>query len=114
MGARRFPQKPTMRSVCLIIAVAFIASTFATTHEESVSEATELIETMKKKGAIAADCKDLAKTTCKEVLDEVKKDQKVIDSQSDGSECNKLGVKQVTYTVKHYQKRVKQWTIAKK
>jgi hypothetical protein len=69
---------------------------------------------MKKKGATEADCKDLAKTTCKEVVDEQIKDQKVINSQSNGSECDRLGVKQVTYTVKHYHKRVKQWTTSKK
>merc|ERR1711939_1144838 len=68
----------------------------------------------KKKGATEADCKDLAKTTCKEVVDEQIKDQKVIDSQSNGSECDKLGVKEVTRTVKHYHKRVKQWTASKK
>merc|ERR1712139_662448 len=112
MGATLIDEN--MRAVFVLFTIAFIAAAFAATHEEIHSEATELISDMKKKGATEADCKDLAKTTCKEVLDEVKKDQKVIDSQSDGSECNKLGVKQVTYTVKHYQKRVKQWTIAKK
>merc|ERR1711977_564600 len=65
-------------------------------------------------GATEADCKDLAKTTCKEVVDEQIKDQKVIDSQSNGSECDKLGVKEVTRTVKHHHKRVKQWTASKK
>merc|ERR550537_542882 len=103
-----------MRAVFVFFTLAFIAATFAATHEETVAEATEFVEAMKKKGATEADCKDLAKTTCKEVLSEVKKDQKVIDSQSSGIECNKLGVKAVTYAVKHYHKRVKQWTISKK
>merc|ERR550537_1038980 len=85
-----------MRAVFVFFTLAFIAATFAATHEETVAEATEFVEAMKKKGATAADCKDLAKTTCKEVLDEVNKDQKVIDSQSTGAE------------------RVKQWTISKK
>merc|ERR1719171_487632 len=103
-----------MRGIFVICALAVIAGAFATTQEDSYSQATDLIQDMKKKGATEADCKDLAKTTCKEVLSEVKKDQTVIDSQSSGIECNKLGVKAVEYAVKHYHKRVKQWTISKK
>merc|ERR1719171_1291000 len=103
-----------MRGIFVICALAVIAGAFATTHEDSYSQATDLIQDMKKKGATEADCKDLAKTTCKEVLSEVKKDQTVIDSQSSGIECNKLGVTVVTVSVKHYHKRVKQWTISKK
>merc|ERR1739838_1186348 len=112
MGATLIDEN--MRAVFVLFTIAFIAAAFAATHEEIHSEATELISDMKKKGATEADCKDLAKTTCKEVVDEQVKDQKVIDSQSNGSECDKLYVKQVTYTVKHYHKRVKQWTTSKK
>merc|ERR1711959_446469 len=112
MGATLIDEN--MRAVFVLFTIAFIAAAFAATHEEIHSEAIELISDMKKKGATEADCKDLAKTTCKEVVDEQIKDQKVIDSQSNGSECDKLGVKQVSYTVKHYHKRVKQWTISKK
>merc|ERR1712178_288327 len=100
--------------IFVICALAVIAGAFATTHEDSYSQATDLIQDMKKKGATEADCKDLAKTTCKEVLSEVKKDQTVIDSQSSGIECNKLGVRAVEVSVKHYHKRVRQWTISKK
>merc|ERR1711861_57187 len=103
-----------MRGIFVICALAVIAGAFATTHEDSYSQATDLIQDMKKKGATEADCKDLAKTTCKEVLSEVKKDQTVIDSQSSGIECNKLGVRAVEVAVKHYHKRVRQWTISKK
>merc|ERR1712139_237713 len=112
MGATLIDEN--MRAVFVLFTIAFIAGAFAATHEEIHSEATELISDMKKKGATEADCKDLAKTTCKEVVDEQIKDQKVINSQSNGSECDRLGVKQVTYTVKHYHKRVKQWTTSKK
>merc|ERR1712178_172711 len=100
--------------IFVICALAVIAGAFATTHEDSYSQATDLIQDMKKKGATEADCKDLAKTTCKEVLSEVKKDQTVIDSRSSGIECNKLGVRAVEVSVKHYHKRVRQWTISKK
>merc|ERR1712054_60693 len=112
MGATLIDEN--MRAVFVLFTIAFIAAAFAATHEEIQSEAIELISDMKKKGATEADCKDLAKTTCKEVVDEQIKDQKVIDSQSNGSECDKLGVKEVTRTVKHYHKRVKQWTTSKK
>merc|ERR1712110_187084 len=112
MGATLIDEN--MRAVFVLFTIAFIAAAFAATHEEIQSEAIELISDMKKKGATEADCKDLAKTTCKEVVDEQIKDQKVINSQSNGSECDRLGVKQVTYTVKHYHKRVKQWTTSKK
>merc|ERR1712196_478054 len=112
MGATLIDEN--MRAVFVLFTIAFIAAAFAATHEEIHSEAIELISDMKKKGATEADCKDLAKTTCNEVVDEQIKDQKVIDSQSNGSECDKLGVKEVTRTVKHYHKRVKQWTASKK
>merc|ERR1712230_176383 len=112
MGATLIDEN--MRAVFVLFTIAFIAAAFAATHEEIHSEAIELISDMKKKGATEADCKDLAKTTCKEVVDEQIKDQKVIDSQSNGSECDKLGVKEVTRTVKHYHKRVKQWVSSKK
>merc|ERR1712093_873445 len=112
MGATLIDEN--MRAVFVLFTIAFIAAAFAATHEEIHSEAIELISDMKKKGATEADCKDLAKTTCREVVDEQIKDQKVIDSQSNGSECDKLGVKEVTRTVKHYHKRVKQWTASKK
>jgi len=69
---------------------------------------------MKKKGATEADCKDLAKTTCKEVLGEVSKDQKVINSQSSGIHCNKLGGGAVTVAIRHYHKRLTQWKVARK
>merc|ERR1719171_2489712 len=103
-----------MRGIFVICALAVIAGAFATTQEDSYSQATDLIQDMKKKGATEADCKDLAKTTCKEVLGEVRKDQKVIDSQSSGIHCNKLGGGAVTVAIRHYHKRVTQWKVAKK
>merc|ERR1711988_1291442 len=93
----------------VVIALSLIATAFTSTHEEALSEATELIATMKKKGATEADCKDLARTTCKEVLSEVKKAQKIIDSQSSGAECDRLGQRTVIYATRHYHKRMTQW-----
>merc|ERR1711903_190545 len=104
MGATLIDEN--MRAVFVLFTIAFIAAAFAATHEEIQSEATELISEMKKKGATEADCKDLAKTTCKEVLSEVRKDQKVIDAQASGIHCNKLGGGGVVTAVRHYHKRV--------
>merc|ERR1711904_388052 len=114
MGAHLEAQATKMRAIFVVIALSLIATAFTSTHEEALSEATELIATMKKKGATEADCKDLAKTTCKEVLSEAKKAQKIIDSQSSGAECDRLGQRTVIYATRHYHKRMTQWRIAKK
>merc|ERR1711965_1210048 len=102
MGAHLEAQATKMRAIFVVIALSLIATAFTSTHEEGLSEATELIATMKKKGATEADCKDLAKTTCKEVLSEAKKAQKIIDSQSSGAECDRLGQRTVIYATRHY------------
>merc|ERR1712100_388441 len=88
-----------MRVLFSVCTIALLAGAFAVTEEESFVEAQQSIQDMKKKGATEADCKDLAKTTCKEVLAEVRKDQKVIDSQSSGIHCNKLGGGAVTFVI---------------
>merc|ERR1712072_796532 len=103
-----------MRVILSVCTIALLAGAFAVTEEDSFVEAQQSIQDMKKKGATEADCKDLAKTTCKEVLGEVRKDQKVIDSQSSGIHCNKLGGGAVTVAIRHYHKRVTQWKVAKK
>merc|ERR1711959_398856 len=103
-----------MRVLFSVCTIALLAGAFAVTEEESFVEAQQSIQDMKKKGATEADCKDLAKTTCKEGLGEVRKDQKVIDSQSSGIHCNKLGGGAVTVAIRHYHKRVTQWKVAKK
>merc|ERR1712193_319685 len=114
MGAHLEAQATKMRAIFVVIALSLIATAFTSTHEEGLSEATELIATMKKKGATEADCKDLAKTTCKEVLSEVRKDQKVINSQNSGVHCNKLGHRGVAYAIRHYHKRIHQWRVSKR
>merc|ERR1712072_1683372 len=107
-------QTHIMRVLLTVCTIALLAGAFAVTEEDSFVEAQQSIQDMKKKGATEADCKDLAKTTCKEVLGEVRKDQKVIDSQSSGIHCNKLGGGAVTVAIRHYHKRVTQWKVAKK
>merc|ERR1712072_457087 len=107
-------QTHIMRVLLTVCTIALLAGAFAVTEEDSFVEAQQSIQDMKKKGATEADCKDLAKTTCKEVLGEVRKDQKVIASQSSGIHCNKLGGGAVTVAIRHYHKRVTQWKVAKK
>merc|ERR1711981_1372178 len=107
-------QTHIMRVLLTVCTIALLAGAFAVTEEDSFVEAQQSVQDMKKKGATEADCKDLAKTTCKEVLGEVRKDQKVIDSQSSGIHCNKLGGGAVTVAIRHYHKRVTQWKVAKK
>merc|ERR1711977_156503 len=104
MGAHLEAQATKMRAIFVVIALSLIATAFTSTHEEGLSEATELIATMKKKGATTADCKDLAKTTCKEVLTERKTDQKLIDRLHTGRHCVTKGQPGVTKAQVHYQK----------
>jgi len=62
------------------------------------------IAAMKKKGATAADCKDLAKTTCKEVVSERKTDQKMISKLHTGRHCVNKGQPGVLKATAHYKK----------
>merc|ERR1711959_21508 len=103
-----------MRVLFSVCTIALLAGAFAVSEEASFIEASESIQNMKKKGATEADCKDLAKTTCKEVLSEVRKDQEVINAQASGIHCNKLGHGGVTYAIRHYHKRVRQWRVSKR
>merc|ERR1711966_433178 len=62
---------------------------------------------MKKKGATEADCKDLAKTTCKEVVSERKTDQQMINKVQTGRHCVTKGQPGVTKAKAHYEKMKK-------
>jgi len=68
---------------------------------------------MKKKGATEADCKDLAKNTCKTVLDSVKNEQKVIDRQTTGQECHFRGYNSYLRAASEVRKTTKAWYKAK-
>lgn len=72
------------------------------------------IAAMKKKGATTADCKDLAKTTCKEVLMEITTSQQAINSQSGGSHCVTLNQKTIDSVVRQHHKQVTTWRHWKK
>merc|ERR1712139_84667 len=76
-------------------------------HEAVFSEVSSSIESMKKKGATEADCKDLAKTSCKEVEKERKTDQKLIDGLKTGRQCIHLGQGGVRKATIHYKRTKK-------
>jgi len=109
-------QSTKMKYVLLLVAVALLATlTFAEEIPENVLlEVQSDVEMMKKKGATEADCKDLAKTTCKEVLSDSGNSQKVIDRQSSGAECTKLFQKTINILRTNYYKQVKLWNAYKK
>merc|ERR1712230_210047 len=97
----------------LVIAASAIASydqIIENEHEAVLLEITN----MKKKGATEADCKDLAKTSCKEVEKERSNDQKVINGLKTGFECDNLGQGGVRKATLHYKRTKKthhQWKI---
>jgi len=99
----------------LIIAVIALAA-FASAEwspEEILLETQAAVNTMKKKGATEADCKDLAKTTCKETVAERKRSQTVILSVSDGSKCHTRGQREVTKALAAYRHNKKTWMAMK-
>jgi len=99
----------------LIIAVIALAA-FASAEwspEEILLETQAAVNTMKKKGATEADCKDLAKTTCKETVAERKRSQTVILSVSDGSKCHTRGQREVAKALAAYRRNKKTWMAMK-
>merc|ERR1711976_33349 len=65
MGAHLEAQATKMRAIFVVIALSLIATAFTSTHEEALSEATELIATMKKKGATEVIARTLQKPPAK-------------------------------------------------
>merc|ERR1712159_675892 len=70
--------------VVFVIAASAIAHAENFDNDAVLSEVSSSIESMKKKGATEADCKDLAKTSCKEVEKERSTDQKIINKLETG------------------------------
>jgi len=110
MGARLNIMKFLLICVALVIAAS---ASLEDTPENVLIEASADITALKKKGATEADCKDLADKTCKEVYTEVSTAQKVINRQSSGSHCEKLGEKGYIAAKNEYSKVKTQWVKAK-
>jgi hypothetical protein len=101
-----------MKGLFIMIAIATSAIVYAENfendaHEAVFSEVSSSIESMKKKGATEADCKDLAKTSCKEVEKERVNDQKIIDKLQTGKKCLTLGKGGIRKAELHYKKTKK-------
>jgi len=101
-----------MKGLVIIFAIAASAVVFAENfendaHEAIFSEVSSSIESMKKKGATEADCKDLAKTSCKEVVKERTTDQKIINKLETGKKCLTLGQGGIRKAELHYKKTKK-------
>merc|ERR1711988_807040 len=109
MGAVRKVQAGKMRVFIAVIAVIALAAASDFTPEEIMLEAQTDVADMKKKGATEKDCKDLAKTSCKEVVNEHTRSQKLINSLSTGSKCKYLGRGGIVKMLAHYRRTKKTW-----
>merc|ERR1711988_36516 len=99
----------TMKGLFVIFVIAASAIATAENFEDDavLSEVSSSIESMKKKGATEADCKDLAKTSCKEVEKERSTDQKIINKLETGEKCLTLGQGGVRKAELHYKRTKK-------
>merc|ERR1712159_121961 len=101
-----------MKLLLLTFTLAITVASAELSEETLLMDVTDSIAAMKKKGATAADCKDLAKTTCKEVVSERKTDQKMINKLRTGRHCVNKGQPGVTKAQVHYKKMKKVLTKA--
>merc|ERR1712072_1337840 len=99
----------TMKGLLVIFVIAASAMAYAENFENDAvfNEVSSSIESMKKKGATEADCKDLAKTSCKEVEKERITDQKVINKLETGKKCLTLGQGGIRKAELHYKRTKK-------
>merc|ERR1740138_517153 len=98
-----------MKGLLVIFVIAVSAMAYAENFENDAvfNEVSSSIESMKKKGATEADCKDLAKTSCKEVEKERITDQKVINKLETGKKCLTLGQGGIRKAELHYKRTKK-------
>merc|ERR1712216_59111 len=112
MGA--LDTKKMKLAITLLFVAAIAASGLDVSYDEVMLDAQASITAMKKKGATEADCKDLAKTTCTEVLTEHSKDQKMINSLKTGKHCVNKGRKAYLTAVAHHKRIKTTWLEMKK
>merc|ERR1712216_692453 len=96
---------------CIIACLVLVA--FAASHEiapeDILLEVTTEVSDLKKKGATEADCKDLAVTTCNEVLKDRSNSQTLLDSLKSGKHCVTLGQSGVRKALAHYHRTKRTW-----
>lgn len=108
-----------MKVLIVLAAIAFAATAIPNEFDEEAAPEMDLfsqdtvflaakatVGQMLAKGATEADCKDLAKTSCKEVESEVSTDQKTLDKLQTGKHCDTLGDVAVTKTTTEYTRTV--------
>merc|ERR1712054_96784 len=97
-----------MRSVFVLffVAVAYIAAAEELLPDESSDMLLEVqahISSLKKKGVSAENCKELAKSSCDEVLNERKEDQTILNLVKTGSHCVKQGQGAINKAIAHWK-----------
>merc|ERR1712216_668735 len=97
-----------MRSVFVLffVAVAYIAAAEELFPDESSDMLLEVqahISSLKKKGVSAENCKELAKSSCDEVLNERKEDQTILNLVKTGSHCVKQGQGAINKAIAHWK-----------
>jgi len=116
MGAAANSEQRMKFFLLAVIAIAAIANAadehqFTETYapENIFMEVQSEVNALKKKGATHADCKDLAKKTCKETEDASKTSQKVMNKVSSGKECDRVGHSNVIRAKFEEHKRKKEY-----
>jgi len=94
-------------------AYAFDESEFVEQPDDMLLEVRSAVDSMKKKGATEADCKDLAKTSCKEVEKSRSTNQNMLNNLKTGSACPALGQKAVAKAKTHYTNTKNTWNTKK-
>merc|ERR1712010_270529 len=98
-----------MKTIIALALVAALAACAPEVNDEVLAD----ISALKKGGATHKDCEDLAETTCKEVEAEVTTNQRVLDSLKDGSQCLRLGQREVRKATIHFRKTMTRLQSAK-
>jgi len=100
-------------AILVAAAYAFDEATFTEEPDDVFLTVHSTLDAMKKRGATESDCKDLAKTSCKEVERERSTNQKMLDKLQDGSKCPPLGQKTVKKAWAHYTNAKNSWNSSK-
>merc|ERR1712072_483723 len=98
-----------MRVLFVCLALVVVAAAHEFSNDQLLLEVTATVDKLKKKGATHADCNDLTKTECKEVLSERKNQQVRINSLKSGKHCLTLGQAGVKRALAHYTRIVRTW-----
>jgi chemotaxis protein histidine kinase CheA len=102
-----------MKTVALLFAVAALCSALPS-DDEAHAAAKETIDMLLQEGKDDSACRDLAKTTIKEIKDSIDAGQKAYDAVDKGFDCHKEGQAAVTNAKTEKTKADKKYEDAKK